>query len=219
MAGTIKRALVWSARLRWTYGVLSASTVLLLFTAWLGGLNATVSAPAKGYHLLLAYIFTVALGYRIFLLFTGKGSERLADCLPKTRFLSLTQQHLRFYFSLGKTPLDGWFAHNPFWGPLHCAFLVLAFILILTGFAIGKVYLGANISITGIHAFLAGVVLVYCIALFLASLLHDIKAEANSISAMLSGYKYFKPEAQPQSSSISQPMTFIPNPNQVKEKR
>ncbi len=206
----INRATVWSARIRLTHGLLGLSSILLFVTAWVSGLGVDVSGSARGYHILASYIFSASLLFRIYLLFNGGGSERLSDCLVKTDYSEVIKEHLRFYLSLGKSELSVWYAHNPFWGPVYLAFLFFATIMVLTGFAIGKVYFGPFISLTGIHQFGAGIILIFLVLHIFAVLLHDIKLDTNGISAILSGNKYFQSRPQNDKQAVEFPIKFSP---------
>ena len=190
MTEEITRVRVWSVRLRWSHALLSLSTLLLLLTGWLSASDANLAETARGYHYLAAYVFSISLVYRIYLLYTGEKSELLTDCWPVKKFPEVLVQHLRFYLSLGKSELNGWFAHNPFWGPIYLLMFTLGLLLLLTGWSIGRFYI-PGLSLTGIHSISAGMLLVITVAHIIAAILHDSRLDTTSISAMLSGNRYF----------------------------
>lgn len=212
MPEMITRVAVWSSRLRWTHALMGLSVLILLFTGNLSQSDGSLAASARGYHYITAYVFAFSFAYRVYLLFAGTKSEHVSDCLPRVNRSEVTAQHLRFYLSIGKSELSGWYAHNPFWGPIYIAVFVLSLFLILTGFAIGNVYLGSGISLSGLHAFAAGLMLIFVGLHLYAVILHDIKAENTGISAMLSGSRYFTKEEPQPSGPVEFPVTFTVNP-------
>lgn len=216
MAEKITRVSVWSARLRWTHGTLAISTLLLLVTGWLSTKDANLSETARGYHYLAAYAFLFALAFRAYLLFAGTKSERVNACLPVKNWREILSQHTRFYLSAGRSELNGWFAHNPFWGPIYLIFFGLGFLLIITGFAIGNLFI-PGVSLTGIHAVAAGVVLVLTVAHIVAVILHDARTEATSISAIVSGNRYFQREENQASGPVEYKVDFPVMPSRRKE--
>lgn len=218
MAENISRVSVWSARLRWTHVLLSASTLTLLLTGWLSASDATLAEKARGYHFLAAYVFSLSLIYRLYLLLAGKTSEHFQDCLPTAKYPAVAVQHLRFYLSLGKSELDGWFAHNPFWGPLYLLFFAFGIIMLLTGWSIGRIYM-PGISLTGLHAFGSGVILVFTVAHGIAAVLHDARLDATSISALFSGNRYFRREAPTTSGPVEFKVNFPASPSSGKPPR
>ena len=208
MSESITKVNVWSVRLRWAHGLLALSTLFLLLTGWLSGSSGDLAETARGYHFLAGYVFSLSLLFRIYLLFAGSKSEHYRDCLPPKDPVAVISQHLRFYLSLGKTELNGWYAHNPFWGPVYLFIFALSILMVLSGFAIGKLYLGSAISLTGLHAFGAGVMLIFVVAHLFAVILHDIKAETTGISAILSGNKYFERDTESSAGPVEFPVKF-----------
>lgn len=199
MAETLSRRTVYSKRLRILHGVISLAALVLLASGWLTRAEGLGEA-ARGYHYMAGYVFAVALVWRIGLLFVGKGSERYQDCLPPKRFAEKLSEHLKFYLSLGKTPLSGWFAHSPVWGPVYLVFFLLAILTVLTGLAIGNVFV-PGLSLTGLHSFGAGLILLFTAFHIVAVILHDAGSGSTGVSAMLSGDKVFSVDAQPAGST------------------
>ncbi|MDO6461119.1 cytochrome b/b6 domain-containing protein [Granulosicoccaceae sp. 1_MG-2023] len=195
MTETLSRRTVYSKRLRVLHGVLAVSALVLLATGWLAGAE-RLGAAARGYHYLAGYVFALALFWRIGLLFLGQGSEHYRDCLPGRHFAAKVAEHLKFYLSLGKTPLSGWYAHSPAWGPLYLGFFAVATIAVLSGLAIGHLYI-AGLSLSGLHAFCAALILLFTGFHLLAVVLHDAGTGGTTVSAMLSGDKIFSVDPQP----------------------
>lgn len=218
MPEIISSVVVWSSRLRWVHALLGTSVLLLLLTGELSQSEGSVAVAARDFHYLAAYAFVISFIFRVYLLFAGKKSEHVSDCLPRVNRSEVMTQHLRFYLSLGKSELTGWYAHNPFWGPIYLAVFVLSLFLMLTGFAIGQVYMGSGISLSGLHATAAGIMLVFVGLHLFAVILHDVKAENTGISAMLSGRRYFTREERPPAANREFPMTFTVNPSKKSDK-
>ncbi|HBR98683.1 MAG TPA: hypothetical protein DD979_15110 [Gammaproteobacteria bacterium] len=210
MAETISRVQVWSTRLRWANGVIAGCIMGLLVTGWLSAQASPMASVARGYYYLVAYVFSAAIAYRLFLLFAGTKSEHVRDCWPKraTQYREAVVAHLRFYLSFCKSELSGWYGHNPCWGPVYLLMYGLSVLMIATGFAIGQVYLGPGISLTGIHALGAGVFLVFAVAFVLAAMLHDARADVNGLSAFFSGYKYYRVQTPEPSGPIEYKVDF-----------
>lgn len=206
MTETLSRRTVYSKRLRALHGVLALSALVLLATGWLSDAD-RLGEAARGYHYMAGYVFAAALVWRIGLLFLGQGSERYQDCLPGKRFSEQLGEHLKFYLSLGKTPLSGWFAHSPAWGPVYLGFFVVAAITVLTGLAIGHVYI-AGLSLSGLHGLGAGLILLFTGFHLVAVVLHDAGSGSTGVSAMLSGDKIFSVEPP---SSGTTPKEFTVN--------
>ncbi len=204
----IERIFIWSARLRWTHAFMGISVLLLFFTAWLVNLDIALSEVARGYHYLLGIVFTASLIYRVYLLLFGTKSERVEDSMPVKNYTELAKSHLRFYFSLGKSRLPDWYAHNPFWGPIYLVFFAISTIMIITGFAIGKLYFGTSFSLSGIHSFGAVVILLFSVLHIAAAILHDVKAKSTGLSAILSGNKYFTIRPTEKQAPKEFPITF-----------
>ncbi len=187
----IKRTKIWSLRLRCLHWLIALSVLFLLGSGWLSAGDHPQAESARAYHYLAAYIFTGALIARLSLLFFGRESEHFSDCLAAGDRQGMVQSYLRFYLTLGKTEIKGWYAHNPLWGPVYLFILFFSLLMVFSGFAIGRIYLGSQISLSGIHAFGAAVFLLFTVLHLFAVVLHDGRAEATGVSAMLSGNKYF----------------------------
>lgn len=218
MPEIITSVVIWSSRLRWVHAVMGLSVLLLILTGELSQSEGSMAMSARGLHYLAAYAFVASFICRGYLLFAGKKSEHVSDCLPQINRSKVISQHLRFYLSLGKSELSGWYAHNPFWGPIYLAVFVLSLFLILTGFAIGHIYMGAGISLSGLHSFAADLMLIFVGLHLFAVILHDIKAENTGISAMLSGRRYFTREEPKTTDRHEFPMTFTVNPSKKSDR-
>jgi len=207
----IKKAQVWSSRLRSTHAVIALATLLLIFTGWLQGLESTIAETARGYHFLSGYLLVAAVGYRIYLFVVGKQAENFQALTMIKGYKETLKAHLRFYLSLGKSDLEPWFAQNPFWAPIYAVFYGVILLMIISGFLIGNVYFGPAISLTGIHAVGSGFIVLFLIFHLFAILLHDAKLGNHDISAIINGYKYFLPKpTQTQGDVGVQPIVFKP---------
>ncbi len=212
----IQRILVWSGLLRLAHWSIALSVLLLWATGWLVHNAPLVAARASDVHDFCSVILMVGLGLRLWLLFFGSGSSHWQQMIPQPRDKTRVLEMLRFYLTLGKSPLPGWHAHNPFWAPIYLLLLTILFLQILTGLFMEPVPLVWGFYLPDVHAWLATAIFLFFIAHIVAVVLDDLKGSGSDISAMINGYRIFvvdKPEqAGPQE------VQFI-TPEQIKKRR
>ena len=191
-AMTVSRVLVWSRWLRLAHWTMALSTLGLLLTGWLMNADPLLAIDARDYHYMLSALLLPALALRGYLLFFGKGTDLLEACEPDRHRLRQSLEVLKFYLSLGRSPLPKWFSHNPLWGPLDL--MVLAFLLIacFSGLLLLNelTYLGP-LSNHDLHALSNIVIGVFVLLHLPAVFSHDLIGKGSDISAMINGYRVF----------------------------
>jgi Ni/Fe-hydrogenase 1 B-type cytochrome subunit len=192
MPEQIRRVAVWSGWMRLAHWCLGAATLLLLATGWLIGNSPAVAQSAADMHYLAAGLLVFALGLRLFLGLFGKAAEHFEHLVPRTSEWAAMRASLLFYLSLGKAPLPNWFAHNPLWKPLYLLLFVLFALLALSGWLMPDVPLVGRLYLPRLHGWLADAVAVVTLAHLCSVVLQDLKGQSADISAMISGYRYFR---------------------------
>ncbi len=192
-AQTVTRVMVWSRWLRLSHWGLGLTSLGLIATGWLMGLNTAHASVINDLHNLLSGLFLPALLLRLYLLFFGKGTDLLEDCEPNAHRLAQSWEVIRFYLTLGKSPLPKWYSHNPLWGPIY---LVLFFFLVLTAASglllLNEIYFFASISMLDLHYLCYVVILVFSLLHMVAVFSHDLSNQAGDISGMINGFRQFE---------------------------
>jgi len=143
-------------------------------------------------HYLLSAILIPALLLRLYLLFFGKGTDHISDCEPDWLKLRQSFEVLRFYLTLGRTPLPKWYSHNPLWGQIY---ILLFFFLALSSISgvliLQEITVIFGISNHDLH-YLAHVVISLFVLLHLPAVFsHDLSSKNSDISGMVNGHKIF----------------------------
>lgn len=185
----LKRVPVWSGRLRLAHWVLAAGVTGAWVTGALLDHSADLYQAALDLHYLFGYAMLLALLLRLGLLVAGRGPERLAALLPTGERRAAAWAVARFYLRLGRGRLPRWYAHNPLWGPLYLAMLVLMALLAVTGLVPDAPLAGA-----GLHETAARILAVLAIAHVVAVVLQDLRGDGADVSAMIGGYRLFTVE-------------------------
>jgi Ni/Fe-hydrogenase 1 B-type cytochrome subunit len=192
-AQTVTRVLIWSRWLRLSHWGLGLTSLGLIATGWLMGLDTLHASVINDLHYLLSGLFLPALLLRLYLLFFGKGTDLLEDCEPNAHRLEQAWEVIRFYLTLGKLPLPKWYSHNPLWGPIY---LVLFFFLVLTAASglllLNEISIFAGISMLDLHFLCYGVILVFAVLHLVAVFAHDLSNKSGDISAMINGFRQFE---------------------------
>lgn len=178
---TIRRVLIWSGALRALHWAVAAATVTLLASGWLlhsspsghGG-NGLAEIHANTAYLLLALVLV-----RVYLLLFGSGPAQWRDFLPARA--AAAGQVVRFYLTLGRSPLPSYYAHNPLWGPLY----LLLYGLLLVQFMSGL------FGLAGFHEFGGAVVAVLTGGHIVAAVAHDWRGTGSDVSALINGHRIF----------------------------
>ena len=188
----IKRLLVWSKPLRVCHWAMTLAVLVLLLTGWLIRWAPERADQVRDYHYLGAALLLAALAARLWLLFAGKGGERLHDLLPNRHRWGQALEVLRSYLTLGKLPLPRWYTHNPLWGPLYLLLFAVLLAQAISGLALlDQVTLVAGVSLRSLHywgyLFLLAFTLLHVVAVFF----HDAKGSGDDLSGMVNGHRLF----------------------------
>jgi Ni/Fe-hydrogenase 1 B-type cytochrome subunit len=213
----IRRVRVWPGWLRAAHWLIAAGVLFQLFSAWTIDQGARDPQFWRDWHLIVGQGVALALALRIVLLFVpGTGNWRaLAPDKSPQAFL----QMVKFYFSLGRVPLPGWYAHNPFWKPIYPMVLLVLAAVCATGM-LGVAGLGDPDNVAQWHRRLAHVIAIFTLCHVVAVVLHDLKGEGAFLSSMISGYRYFHVggrtrdllDSIPGPSSVSVPLDSLKKP-------
>ena len=122
--GHIQRVLVWSGWMRLAHWLIALSVLTLLATGWLVKLAPSVANSASEAHKLASIGLTLGLILRIWLLIAGPATARWNALLPVRADIDKISAMLRFYLTMGRSPLPKWYAHNPLWAPLYLLSLI-----------------------------------------------------------------------------------------------
>ncbi len=201
----IQRIPVWSRALRIAHWVMAVAVVVLIATGWRMGSDPLQASILLDDHYLAAAFLIPALLLRHYLLFFGAGTDHISDCEPDMNRLRSALAVLKYYFTLGRSPLPNWYAHNPLWGPLYLLLFLFLLIQILSGaFQQSHPYLGM-LNLHDVHIIGAYVITGFSVVHILAVFLHDLGGSGSDISAMINGHRIFilkKPVAAQQSGDV-----------------
>jgi len=186
-----RRVLVWSSWLRLSHWALGLATLVLLLTGWLLAESPSLAESALDVHYLAAGILVCGLLVRIALMFIGQENERLTALIPASTEFKAIAETLRFYMSLGKTPLPRWYAQNPLWKPLYLVSYLVLCVQVASGAVMQNQPLISGFYLPSVHAFWAEFMLWFSILHIAAVSLHDGKGKTADSSAMLSGFRLF----------------------------
>jgi len=187
----IQRTLVWSGWMRLAHGLIALSVLALIASGWLVKLAPGVAKSASEYHDLAGIGLTLGLLLRISLLFAGKGPAHWKALLPVHADLHRIGMTLRFYATMGKSPLPKWYAHNPLWAPFYLFILFILVLQTLTGLLMDAWPVVGGFYLPSVHDFWAPVILGFsCLHIFTA-VLHDAKGTAADVSAIINGHRIF----------------------------
>ncbi|MBT8440273.1 MAG: cytochrome b/b6 domain-containing protein [Gammaproteobacteria bacterium] len=186
-----RRVMIWGGWLRLSHACLALSTLVLLITGWLLAESPSLQGLAQDVHYMSAGFLLSGLAVRIVLMFAGKEHERVSSLLPASAELAAMASTLRFYISLGRVSLPGWYAQNPLWKPVYLVIYIAFLILAATGAAMSDVSLVLGFYLPSVHAFWAQVVLWFSVLHIAGVIMHDYKNQTTDISAMVNGYRLF----------------------------
>ncbi|MCU7924031.1 MAG: cytochrome b/b6 domain-containing protein [Candidatus Thiodiazotropha sp. (ex Dulcina madagascariensis)] len=192
-ATTVTRVLVWSRLLRLTHWSLALSTIGLLFSGWLMNVDLLSATAAGEVHYLLTALLLPALLLRLYLLFFGHSTDHISDCEPNTHRLSQAWSVMRFYLTLGKSPLPKWYSHNPLWGPIYLLLLFFLVLSSISGLALLKgIGLIGALSLHDLHHLCYQVIGSFSILHIIAVFAHDLGGSGSDNSGMITGYRIFE---------------------------
>ena len=187
----IKRVWVWSGWLRISHACIGLAVLILIFTGWLIAESPSLAESALDLHYLASGFLVFGLIVRIILLFIGKDHERLTALFPAGSELNAMAKIMRFYISLGKTTMPGWYAQNPLWKPLYLVIYVALIILAVTGAVMPDVSITLGFYVPSVHTFWAKIVFWLAVCHIASVFVHDYKNKTTDISAMVNGYRLF----------------------------
>jgi Ni/Fe-hydrogenase 1 B-type cytochrome subunit len=189
---TINRVHVWSRWLRLAHWSLALSIFGLLASGWLAAKDPVLFASALDYHFIFAALMLPALLLRFYLLFAGKGTDHLHDCELDSLKIVQAWEVIRFYLTLGRSPLPKWYSHNPLWGPIYLLLFLFLTLSAISGLALSKnLFILAGISMYDLHR-LSYYVTVSFVCLHLPAVFsHDLSGRGADVSAMINGYRIF----------------------------
>jgi Ni/Fe-hydrogenase 1 B-type cytochrome subunit len=190
-APELKRVLVWSGWLRLGHASIGLATLVLLLTGWLIADSPSLAESALDIHYIASALLIFGLSIRIILMIAGKQHERLASLFPATSELAAMAATLRFYISLGRTPLPGWYAQNPLWKPVYLVVYLALIILAVSGTVIPEATIFIGFYVPSVHAFWAQFMFWFSMLHIASVIMHDYKKQTADISAMVNGYRLF----------------------------
>jgi Ni/Fe-hydrogenase 1 B-type cytochrome subunit len=187
----IKRVLVWSGWLRISHASIGLAVLLLLFTGWLIAESPSLADSALDLHYLASSFLIFGLVVRIVLMFAGIEHERLPALFPASSELYAMARTFRFYISLGKSPMPGWYAQNPLWKPVYLVIYLALIVLVITGAAMPDISLMLGFYLPSVHTFWAQLVFWFTVLHIGSVVMHDYRNKTTDISAMVNGYRLF----------------------------
>jgi Ni/Fe-hydrogenase 1 B-type cytochrome subunit len=187
----IRRIPVWSRALRIAHWVMAVAVVVLIATGWRMESEPLPASTLLDDHFLAAAFLIPAILLRIYLLFFGTGTDHISDCEPDGNRLRSAAAVLKYYFSLGRSPLPNWYAHNSLWGPVYLLLFLFLLMQIISGaFQQSHPYLGM-VNLHDIHIIGAYVITGFTVVHVVAVFLHDLGGSGSDISAMINGHRIF----------------------------
>ncbi len=193
---SLQRRYIWPASLRLSHWLLALSLIGLLGSGWFIGHVARFYLPALDYHYIFAYLLSIATAIRLYLFVREKrGAACLRDLLPGKNQRQAMLASLKFYVSLGRTPLPRWYAHNPLWAPLYLLLWIIVVLQIISGFLVGAGHSRLLFNLYDLHVVSAVIIFWFCLLHVLAVFVHDLKGNNSDASAMIHGYRVFVTDA------------------------
>lgn len=187
----IKRVLVWSGWFRLSHACIGLAVLVLLFTGRLIAESPSLAESALDLHYLASAFLIFGLVVRFVLMFVGMEHERLHNLFPASSELYAMAKTFRFYISLGKSPMPGWYAQNPLWKPVYLVAYLALIVLVITGAAMPDVSIMLGFYLPSVHTFWARFMFWFTVLHIGSVVLHDYRNKTSDISAMVNGYRLF----------------------------
>jgi Ni/Fe-hydrogenase 1 B-type cytochrome subunit len=187
----IQRIPVWSRSLRLIHWSMAFAVIVLIYTGWGMRADPLLAATLLDDHFMAAGLLIPAFMLRLYLLFFGSGSDHISDCESDMNRLRSAIAVLKFYFSLGRSPLPKWYAHNPLWGPLYLLLFVFVLLQITSGLLQQRQDFLVGINLHDLHIIGAYVITTFTLLHIVAVFLHDLGGRGSDISAMINGHRIF----------------------------
>lgn len=196
---------VYSLQQRLTHWLLALGFGFEWLSAWLVDHSDVDLVVWSDWHLMIGQVLLLVMIWRL-LLFFFAGSGHWRFFIPTREQRHIIRDTLRFYLSLGRTPLPDWYAFNPVWQPIYLLMIALGGIAVVTGFFHSALPFAGGLSSAGLHAFASYLLLSLALAHIVFAAWHDSMGRGAQISGMLNGHKYFHidtPSQQPSSDKNS----------------
>ncbi len=181
----------------WTSALL---VIALLISAFLFRYVTQWYDVAFDWHIIFGQMLGLVLILRAGLAVFGKGSERYSSWFlslrPGTAQFQSMLEMLRFYVTMGRTPLPRWYAHNPLWAPIYALFWGLLAVTVISAVLQDAAMGWLGINWAEWHRIGAQGVLGFIVAHVIAVFMHDLKGESADVSAMINGQRYFTQGAE-----------------------
>jgi Ni/Fe-hydrogenase 1 B-type cytochrome subunit len=187
----IQRKLVWSGLMRLAHWLIALPVIALMATGYLIKLTPSVAESASDYHDLASVGLLLGLVLRLWLLLFGPDPARLKALVPVRADIEKMGMMLRFYITMGKSPLPKWYTHNPLWAPVYLFVLFVLLIQTLTGLLMEAHPLILGFYLPSVHDFWAPVILLFTGMHIISVVLHDAKGTASDVSGMINGHRIF----------------------------
>jgi len=193
MSGTggeeIRCVRVWSGWLRLSHWLIACGVLFQIASAWAIAQGAVDTAFWRDWHLMVGQALLIALLLRCILLFVP-GSGHWRSLVPDRSQSQAALQMLKFYLTFLRAPLPNWYAQNPFWKPLYALVLLVLAASCATGMLQMQGTLESEWTLHW-HRRLADVLTLFTAFHIVTVFLHDLKGKGATVSAMISGYRYF----------------------------
>lgn len=183
--------MIWGGWLRLSHACIALATLVLLLTGWLLADSPSLAEGALDLHYIASSFLIFGLVVRINLMIVGKEHERLSSLFPASTELVAMAKTFRFYLSLGRSPMPGWYAQNPLWKPVYLAVYLVLIMLVATGAAMSDNSIVLGFYLPSVHIFWAKAMLWFSVLHIASVFMHDYKNQTSDISAMVNGYRLF----------------------------
>lgn len=201
MREQLQRIPVWPGLLRIVHWTLAASVSLLLLSGWLMGSGMVLNDRLYQFlleqiHLPAGHVLGVALAIRGWYLVADQRVDGWRALVPRAAQLQGMLMMLRFYASLGRGVLPGYYAHNPLWAPLYLLLLALLLVQLGTGLMLEFSKLRGLFSLSSVdllhwHQALLAVVAWLTLAHVFTAFLHDLRGNGSDVSGIINGHRTF----------------------------
>ena len=185
---------VYSLQQRIAHWLIAVGFGFEWLSAWLVDHSDVDPLAWSDWHLMVGQALLLVVAWRLLLFFLA-GSGHWRFFIPTREQRHILRDTLRFYASLGKTPLPDWYAFNPVWQPIYLLMIALATISVVSGFFHSGLPLVGELSTAALHSGASKLLLWLAIAHVLFAVWHDAKGRGAQISGMLNGHKYFHIDA------------------------
>ncbi len=215
MNESVQRIFVWPGWWRLLHLALMLSVTLLLLSGWVLGSGMIQSAAVFDLlmfqlHIPAGYTLGVILLLRGYFFVADSGVGAVRALVPTRASLQAAWLMIKFYISFARTPLPGYFSHNPLWAPIYLLTWLLLLIAAVSGFALEqqgvRQLLGFELqALMDWHQMMASALMGIVFVHLLTVVLQDVKGEGGDVSAIISGFRTF-----PGTDSMARPQVSVP---------